>query len=210
MNELTAFIKESLQQGHARDEIRNVLSQAQWPLDEIEDGLSQFSEIPFGVPVPKRRHSSSAREAFLYLVTFVALYTTCIALGTLLFGIIDHFFPDPINPTSDGDYDGLRWCIATLIVAFPIYMGFTRMHLASYVKDPQRRTSGVRRWLTYLTLFVAADVVIGTLIALIGSVLGGELAAPFTLKCLVTLLLSGGVFVFYLWELRIGDKVAAQ
>ncbi len=100
----------------------------------------------------------------------------------------------------------LRWNIATLVVSFPIYMLLTRYHLRSYVRDPERRSSAVRRWLTYLTLFAAACVVIGTLITLIGGVLGGELATRFLVKCLVVFLISGGVFLFYMWELRIGDK----
>ena len=209
MNPLLDFVKESLAGGHSRDEIRTVLSQANWPLDEIDDALSRFSDVAFPIPVPTPRRSGSARDAFLYLVTFVALYTTGIALGALLFGIVDHFLPDPLDQ-SGYQSDGLRWNIATLIVAFPLYMGLTRMHLHSYVRDPERRTSAVRRWLTYLTLFVAADVVIGTLIALIGEVLGGNMAAPFLLKCLITLLLSGAVFSFYMWELRFGDKEAQK
>lgn len=208
MEELAAFVKESLRAGIPRADIRAVLLAANWPGDEVEDALSRYADLTFPVPVPLRRHSGSARDAFLYLVTFVALYATGIALGALLFGIVDHFFPDPVSEPYRSQYEneGLRWNIATLIVAFPLFFFMTRYHLRSYVTNPERRMSTVRRWLTFFTLFVAANVVIGTMIGLIGNVLGGELAARFLLKCAIALLISGGVFFFYLWDLRTGDK----
>jgi hypothetical protein len=212
MEELTAFVKESLRAGIPRADIRAALLAANWPGDEVEDALSRYADLSFPVPVPVRRHSGSARDAFLYFLTFVALYTSGIALGALMFGIVDHFFPDPVREPYRSAYDSdlLRWNIATLIVAFPLYFFMTQYHLRSYVTNPERRMSTVRRWLTYFTLFVAANVVIGTLIGLIGNVLGGELAARFLLKSVVALLISGGVFLFYMWDLRTGDRGSAS
>jgi hypothetical protein len=212
MSDITIFVKEALTAGRSRDDVRRVLAEAGWPADEIEDGLRRYAEIDFPIPVPRRIHSGSARDAFLYLVTYAALYASSIALGALTFGIVDHYFPDPVYAQYQGGYEseGLRWNIATLIVAFPLYLGLTRMHLRSYATDPERRTSAVRRWLTYLTLFVAATVILGTLIALVGGVLGGELAVRFLLKTGTVLALSGAVFVYYLWEMKTADRGVAQ
>ena len=212
MNELIAFVREAISKGHQRSEIQAVLAQAGWPEDEIVDAISRFADVQFPIAVPHRRQSGSAREAFLYLVTFVALYTFAISIGALLFGLVDHYIPDLVADryAYGDDNEGLRWNIAAIIVSFPLYLILTRMHLASYTRDPECRTSPVRRWLTYLTLFVAANVILGTLIGLIGGVLGGEFASRFILKLLIAMLIAGAILLYYLWEMRRGEKEASQ
>ncbi len=210
MSELNEFVKSALTAGRSRDEIREVLASAGWPQDEVTDALSRYADVAFPIPVPKRRYSTSAQEAFLYLVTFAALYTAAISLGALLSALVDQFVPDPVsesNYLSQWRMEALRWNIASLIVAAPIYLLLTRMHLLSYARDPERRTSGVRKWLTYLTLFVATLILIGTLISLLANALGGELAARFLLKALIALFISVGVLAYYRWELRQPGRV---
>lgn len=213
MNELILFVREAFSAGHPRAEVHTVLTQAGWPEDEIDDAFSRFADVPFPIAVPHRRQSGSAKEAFLYLVTFVALYTFAIAFGALLSGMVDHYIPDPVaDRYAYGDYqnEGLRWSVASIIVSFPLYLILTRMHLVNYVRDPERRTSPVRRWLTYLTLFAAACVIIGTLIGLISSLLGGEFAMRGILKLLIAMLISAAVMFYYMWEMRRGEKEAPR
>ncbi len=208
MTEIQSFVRESLITGHRRTEIATALGTAGWPDDEVQEALTCFADVDFPIPVPKRRSAGSAREAFLYLVTFTALYIAAFSLGSLLFGVIETLFPDPLSAHNAyrKDSEGLPWSIASLIVSFPVYIGLTRQHLLEYQRDAARRTSAVRKWLTYLTMFAAAAVVIGTLINLIANVLGGQIAAQFLLKTLVVLLLSGGIFAFYRWEIRSADE----
>lgn len=212
MDELTAFVKEALGRGLPRPRISEALASAGWPKDEVADALSRFADLDFPIPVPKPRQSGSARDAFLYLVTFFALYVSAFALGSLAYGLIEHLIPDPaMDRLSYNDsYEGLRWSVSSLIVAFPVYFGLMRKHIGDYRRDPERRSSPVRRWLTYLTLFVAATVVIGTLIATISEVLGGELAARFLAKSAAVLLISGGVFVYYLQDMRPSAQEASR
>jgi hypothetical protein len=212
INELVDFVRQCLAAGYSRAQISDVLQQAGWAEDEVRTALSRFADLGFPIPVPRRTQAGSARDAFLYLVTFAALYTSSVAFGALLFGLVDHFFPDPIADryAYGSGAEGLRWSIAALIVAFPIYIGLTRKHLRDYVLDPERRSSSVRRWITYLTLFVAASVVIGDMIDLVGNVLGGEIALRFLLKVVIVLGIAGGVFAFYLWEMRSADRGEPQ
>ena len=207
MDELSVFVRDSPSSVKSRDDVREALSQAGWPRDEIDDTLSRFAEIDFPMPVPRRRTSGSAREAFLYLVTFMMLYTAAISMGNLLCAFVDTWMPDAVQDPSGGDYDheGMRWLIASLIVSFPVWFLLTRSHLMSYAKDPERRGSAVRRWLTYLTLFVAASTVLITMIVLLAGALGGEHVVRTILKSAVVILISGGIFGFYLWELRRGE-----
>src|SRR3546814_8338734 len=76
-------------------------------------------------------------------------------------------------------------------------------HLArETARQPIKRLSPVRRWLTYLTLFLAAVALICDVTTLVYSLLGGELSVRFVLKVLVVGLIAGGVFGYYLWDLR--------
>jgi hypothetical protein len=67
----------------------------------------------------------------------------------------------------------------------------------------------VRRWLTYLTMFVAASILIGDVISLVYTVLGGELTVRFVLKVLTVGAIAGSVFGYYMWDLR-GDEEAPR
>jgi hypothetical protein len=69
-------------------------------------------------------------------------------------------------------------------------------------RDPSKRASKVRKWLTYMTLFVAAGVIIGDLTTLVYNFVGGELSLRFGLKVVTVTVIAGGVFGYYLWDLR--------
>jgi hypothetical protein len=58
--------------------------------------------------------------------------------------------------------------------------------------------SGVRKWLTYIALVIAAIVVIGDGVFFINAFLRGELTTRFILDEILLFVLSGGVFGYYL------------
>ena len=200
--ELRAFIKESLEQGHDRDTIRGVLLEAGWQEGEIRNGLSSFAAVDFPIAIPRPAPYLYAREAFLYLVSFIALYVSAISFGLLAFGLIDHAFPDALDFRESYPSAGQATAIASVIIAFPLYLFLTR-HLARHVAgDPERRQSLVRRWLTYFTLVVAAGFILGDLIALLANVLTGDPTIRFTLKAISILVITALIFGFYLWDMR--------
>ena len=96
----------------------------------------------------------------------------------------------------------MRWSIAAVLITFPVF-AYVSWYLARDVaRHPIKRLSPVRRWLTYLTLFVAATVLICDMTTLLFNVLGGELTTRFVLKVLVAGVIAGGVFGYYLHDLR--------
>jgi hypothetical protein len=202
--DLELFVREALAAGQSRPAIEAALAQAGWPREQVDDALGAYADVAFPVPVPKPRPYLSAREAFLYLVLFATLYISAYHLGSLLFDLLDRALPDPadarygfVDPASS-----MRFSVASLLVAFPVFLFVARLLGRELARNPVKRLSAVRRWLTYITLFLAAGIVIGDLIAAVYNVLGGELTLRFALKVLVVGAIAGTVFAYYLVDLR--------
>jgi len=208
--QLTGFIREALNLGLPRDDIRGVLGQADWLDEEVEAALRSFAAVDFPIAVPRPRPSLSAREAFQYLVLFGTLYLSAYSLGSLLFQFINLAFPDPLWSQNEIDAipEAIRWAVASLVVATPVFLYAARTISREIALSPLKRTSPVRRWLTYLTLAIAAGILIGDSTNLVYSLLGGEVTARFLLKALTIGSLAGTVFVYYLRDLRRDEKEA--
>jgi hypothetical protein len=203
-DELVAFVRDALGRGLPRERIARALAQAGWEADEIARALAAFADLEFPIPVPRPKPYLSAREAFLYLVLFSTLYLSAFHLGSLVFQLIDHALPDPADlpETAERIRQSIRWAVSSLAIAFPVFLFVSRLLGRAIAADPTKRASRVRKWLTYLTLFVAASVIIGDLTTLLYSFLGGELTLRFALKAATVGAIAGAVFGYYLWDLR--------
>ncbi|MFQ5742209.1 MAG: DUF5671 domain-containing protein [Acidobacteriota bacterium] len=208
--EIQGFVKDGLARGLSRAEIEDVLLRAGWTAEHVKGALGAFAEIEFPIPVPRPRPYLSAREAFRYLVLFSTLYVSAFNLGNLLFQLINQAFPDPAAPpiVAEAVRDAIRFSLSSLIVAFPVFLYVSRLTGLETRLDPRKRASKIRRWLTYLTLFIAAGFLIGDFTGLVYNLLGGELAARFVLKVFTIALIAGTIFGYYLWDLRLEEKEA--
>ncbi len=212
--DLHTFVREALTRGASRDAIRAALREARWAEDEIESALGAWLDAGLGLPVPRRRVAFSAREAFLYLLMFVALYMVAYHTGAILFALVEYTWPDASlldyqnspDMITSGMLDRLREVsrlgVASLLVAFPVFLLTSRLTGRAVAQDPEKRNSGVRRWLTYLTLFNAACVLIGDFIAVLLGLLKGELTARFLSKAGIVAAIAGWLFTHYMGGLR--------
>ena len=201
--ELSRFVREALSRGAGRDEIREALADASWRQADIDKALGAWVDREFVAPIPRPRPYLGAREAFLYLLLFAALYTAAISFGNVLFVLINRAFPDAaFTLPAAASAEMLRWGLAYLVISFPAFLLIQRKVRRTLRGDPDLRSSRIRKWLTYLTLFVAAGVLAGDLIALVFFALGGELAVRFILKVGVVAATAGSVFGYYFWDLR--------
>jgi hypothetical protein len=209
--DLDTFVRDALGKGAARAEVSDVLTQAGWSPADVAAALGRFAAIDFAVPVPRPRPSLSARDAFQYLVLFGTLYICAYNLGLLIYQLIDMALPDPAwNETRvNAITDLMRLSIAALIVSTPIFLLTARSNAAAVRRFPAMRSSPIRRWLTYLTLAVAAGILIGDSITALYSLLGGELTLRFALKALTLGGISGAIFTYYLSDLR-RDEVETE
>jgi hypothetical protein len=209
-DDLHTFVKESLTRTLPREEVDGALRRSGWSQTQIRGALAGFADFDFPVPVPRPRPYLDARDAFLYLLRFATLYMTAWHLGQLVFLLIDQAWPDPVWTKSPQRLEftrmAMRFSIASLIVATPVFLYLSRLTSREVRTDPAKRNSKVRRWLTYVTLFVASTVMIGNVIGLVYNLLSGELTVRFILKMLTIAAIAGSAFTFYLRDIRADER----
>jgi hypothetical protein len=204
---LIEFTERALAKGLTRDEISRALSTAGWSRGEVAAALDEFAAIDFPLPVPKPKPRVSARAAFIYLLLFSFLYTIIWSFVSLVFDLIDKAIPDPAQDRwTDYTGDYIRWHIAVLIVFFPLFLFMFRVDYRARAHDPGRRASNVRKWLTYLTLFLAATCLACDVVSLVYYFLSGEFTSRLLLKVITVAIVVGGVFAYFLTDVRTEEQ----
>lgn len=195
------FVELSLRQGLPKSKIAQALKSGGWTEQEIQSAIQTFADVEFPIPVPRKKVSSSPREAFFHLTLFTALYIWASYFGALLFQYVNLAFPLP-SETPNDFFDEIRWATAAIVAAFPVFLFMQKIINKEVAENPGLGISPVRRWLTYLTLFVAVVVLLTDLIFLVLRFLEGEITSRFVLKVLIVGSLAGSVVFYYLRELR--------
>lgn len=149
------------------------------------------------------------RDFFLYLLATVTLYVSVVGSLMLLFQFINLALPDPLDYAQD-IRDSIRLGAAMLAILFPAFAFTTRFLHRDLVSHPEKAEYRIRKWLLYLTVFVAALVVIGDLITLLYNFLNGDLTLRFLFKIVSVGLVSGLVFGYELWDVRRTDFKASS
>jgi hypothetical protein len=206
--ELTEFTRQALAHNVPRNDIAAALLQAGWSDNEAAAALAGFADIDFPVPVPQRQPYVSPREAFIYAVQFFALAVSTFSLGSLLFNIIDEYFPDPADSTVWMLKDSMRWEISYLAVAAILFLAIYWRTTRAVEIDPVKRGSKVRRGLTYFTLFVVAVSLAGDAIGLLYHALSGELTIRLVLKVMTVAGIACGTCGFFLSDVRTDEAEA--
>lgn len=151
---------------------------------------------------------TSPKDFFLHLGVIATLYAMAVAFINLAWRVIDHLFPR--EDFYYGFYESsLSGPVATLIVVFPIFIILSWLLNREYKNTPEKRNSWIRKWLVYITLFVAGIVIVVDLIIVLIAFLGGEIITlGFILKALSVLFVALAVFGYYISDLR--DKTTPK
>lgn len=156
------------------------------------------------------KSETTAKDFFLHLGMIVSLYATVIAFLNLLFKVIDKAFPNMITKAYYWSRSSeISMPVATLIVVFPIFVFLSWLVYKSYEENQSKKNLGIRKWLIYITLFVAGIILAGDLVSVIYKFLDGQdLTSAFLLKSLSVFVVIGAVFGYFLCDLR--DKMTSQ
>jgi hypothetical protein len=203
--QLEAFIRAAKERAVDDAFLVALLRQNGWSERRIYDAFSAYYGEALGLPVPSRGGIIEyARDAFSYLLAFIALGAWTFAAGHLFYVLIDRWLPSGL------DYVNLAQSmrsevaaeLATILVAFPVFVLISRSLARQVAAHPETADSGVRMWLTYAALAVTAVTMIGDGVAFLTAFLQGDLTGRFVLKALVTIVLAGGIFTYYLGAVR--------
>ncbi|MDP1625010.1 MAG: DUF5671 domain-containing protein [bacterium] len=146
---------------------------------------------------------SLAQDFFLNLGVMATLYAVVVAFLSLVFSIVNRVFPDALNGYYGDPYSsGVRFAMATLIIVFPLFVWLSRSITKAILDNAERRNSVIRRWMVYITLFLASATLVVDLVVALNSFLSGDLTTRFALKALAVLIVAGMIFWHYLGEIR--------
>jgi hypothetical protein len=145
----------------------------------------------------------TAKHTFFYLLALVTLGFVATGLGQIIFQVINALFPE-VAPSYDAYFsqETLRFGISAVIVGGPMYAVITHLINKELQTGEMRPDAGIRKWLTYLILFVSSLVIIGFLIGILNSFLSGELTIKFILKAFSAIFIAAQVFGYYLYDIR--------
>ena len=146
---------------------------------------------------------NSPKFAFYYLLSLVALIFSALSVGMIAFQYINKYMPDIFGQIGqDFSPDVLKFAVSAIIIAAPIFFITTNLIYKSLVAGKLEKDSGIRRWLTYFILFVAAVIIITFLIITVNSFLSGNWTAKFLLQMLTVIGIAAIIFTFYLYDIR--------
>ncbi|MFA6315471.1 MAG: DUF5671 domain-containing protein [Candidatus Paceibacterota bacterium] len=141
---------------------------------------------------------TSPKDFFLYVAATVAMYIAVVSLINLLFSIINYSFPDVLAYSYSSR--SMAWPMSMVVVLVPVFYILEWMIGKDVRMIPEKAGLWIRRWRTYLTLFLTGATIIGDVIALINIYLSGEITTRFIWKVLAVLVIAGTVFVYYLLD----------
>ena len=145
----------------------------------------------------------------MHLALFIMLYLTAFNLASLIFRLIDRSYADAATQAVPIK-ELLRFPLSCLTVTLPVLLYVLYLIRRDTRLDPTRRINETRRQLTYITLFIAAAILIVTLTIVVYSYLGDELTSILLRKVIATAGIVIVIFAFYLRDLRIGEKVLGK
>jgi Domain of unknown function (DUF5671) len=148
---------------------------------------------------------TSAKDFFINLGAIVALYSIVISLLNLLFNVINYAYPQ-ITITGDNYYgsQSISMPVATLIIFFPVFVLLMWLMEKNYKVEPEKKHLGVRRWLIYITLFVAGLILAGDLVTVLYYFIDGQemTNTGFIFKILSVFVVILTVLLYYVFDIR--------
>lgn len=156
-----------------------------------------------------------AFHLFLYLSSFFSLAFLIAGLLTTLFQFVNKYIPDTAlgqDPYAVSAFDdsSLKVGISMLFIASLVYFVVARLINKKLGKGEIRPDSVVRKFITYIALFILVAISIGSLATLFYNYLTGELTSNSFGKIIAFFVVNGYFAYFYFWEIRRKEFMGKQ
>lgn len=222
--QLISYIKAAQEQKISNSEIEKNLAEVGWNAETIKKAF-HLADQP-DIPVPptnlktqpeKTVHSptqNSMWDAFEHILMFITMYALGTSVALILYFIVDKLVPgiteDAYNTYSrQSQLTTLRSSIAAAIVSYPLFAFLFWRVTKRTLENPHIRNLKSRKFLIYLTLVITFIIVIVNVIRIVYNFLSGNITANFVLNFLVTVSISGIIFVYYLNQIKEDRKIYA-
>lgn len=148
---------------------------------------------------------------FITLGVLIALITSVAALLNVVFGTLNHVFPDVLTDSYRYGYysyafEAIRSALSILIIFFPLYLVLEHRWYKAAKQSLSHGNEIIRRWALYLILFLATLTIAIDLVTLVRYFVSGEITTRFILKVAMTLVVAGIVGWYYIRQLRNEDE----
>lgn len=144
----------------------------------------------------------SPKDFFLHLGVIVTLYTSAVTFLMFVFTLLDYKLRD-VALEQYYYTPSISWPVAMLIVVVPLFILLSWLLGREYRREPLKLELWIRRWLLYITLFLAGIALAGDLITLIYYFLDGrDLTPRFVLKVVSVLIVTAAIFAYHISDLR--------
>lgn len=152
------------------------------------------------------------KEVIVQTFSIIALYVSVGAFFGVVFGFIDALFPGVASTVGifDVPNESVRFAVATLIIAFPLFVWLSRLA----EKEAVALGAGVefltRKWLLYITIALAGAAIAGTAVSVLFSYLNGDITARFITKALTIVAVAAAGLTYYRALLKSGAADAMK
>ncbi len=142
-------------------------------------------------------------DVFLYLGIAITLVTSVYNLLQILFTAINQKFADVLNPSYVDIYSSdMRLSVAFLVVMYPLYILLSWYLAKDISKFLYKRDLTIRKVMIHAIIFITLLSLIGTLISIIYTYLGGEITSRFMYKAEAIFVVSFSVFGYYYYSAK--------
>lgn len=171
-------------------------------------------QIPPGttqVQPPITAHTSDQLwSGFQNILTFISMAFFAGALHTIWSVVISNWYPK-----DEGMYYGLspfiiNGAISSLIVSAPFFISLFLITNLKYIRFPELKHTVSKKILNYITLVITFLILLLRIISAINSALNEQFTVSFGLELLVTSLIIGTIFAYYLYEVRFEKQPASK
>jgi hypothetical protein len=223
---LKDYVAQRLGQGVSVDKLKSELNRVGWPENDILAALAISTPPEPPVPTPPMppvpNVSTGGRvsgnigmwDTFEHVLLFVSLLVFAVIFTQTLHVFINKWYPNTtVDQYSVGYYVDtfqatlLRWYLATLIVAYPLFAYFFLDISKRTRLNPSIRGLKSRKTLIYLTLIITFLIMIGEIINTVFNLLSGNISLNFVLHFTVTVVVTGIIFAYYLFQVREDRKI---